>query len=354
MPTVKEIKEHLKNLGITSGLSGKRKVELLVLLAATARTPGAVAAATAWAAAAKKKSASKKTSTKKVAKPVKKKSKKLRPSPSASSSKLTIGTVQTGNDGNTWIVVANKKGTHRWKKQPSLGSRRTKVITVKKSRKVRKKSRSRSVKKLIKSKTSLQKALNRAKAVAGGPPLNPIQFRLTLAMDKRSKCAFCKKRIRGAKPTNPENPCNIVKKSTDKKLISYENSWPQNYVTTGKTDSKGKWQKRATMFAMPKMQRYEYNAFTGDKSWKNYHINCLFKSFGLEIPSPFSEKKAKNTRCSTHVIQSPVDFEDVKVQNSKVPGKIKKRVNRLAVRNHSFREKKCRGKSWNQATRAYD
>ena len=275
MPTIKEIKAQLKILGITSGLSRKRKAELLDILA-TAQ----------------------KRSTRKAS------------------------------------VIKRSRN--------------------KKSRRVRKKSRSRSTKK----KTRSRKSSNKSKTT-GGAPLNPIHYRLSLVTDKRSKCSFCKKRIRGAKPTDPKNPCNIVKNPKNKSLVSYENSWPQNYVTTGETDSNGKWKKGAPMFAMPKMQRYEYNPFSAlhkgydDFSWKNYHINCLFKSFGLEIPAPFSEKKAKRTRCSTHVIQSPVDFEVVS-QNYKVPEKIKTRVKQLAVENHIFREKKCKSKSWNRSTRAYD
>jgi hypothetical protein len=40
-----------------------------------------------------------------------------RPSPSESATKFKIGKIATGNDGNKWIVVANKNGVKRWKKK---------------------------------------------------------------------------------------------------------------------------------------------------------------------------------------------------------------------------------------------
>jgi len=45
-----------------------------------------------------------------------KKLKKDRPSPSESATLFSVGTEKKGNDGNTWIIVVNKKNTKRWKK----------------------------------------------------------------------------------------------------------------------------------------------------------------------------------------------------------------------------------------------
>ena len=46
----------------------------------------------------------------------KKKSSKIRPSPTDSATLYNIGTKKEGNDGNIWIVVKNKNGVKRWKK----------------------------------------------------------------------------------------------------------------------------------------------------------------------------------------------------------------------------------------------
>ena len=45
-----------------------------------------------------------------------KKLKKNRPSPSESATLFSVGTEKKGNDGNTWIIVVNKKNIKRWKK----------------------------------------------------------------------------------------------------------------------------------------------------------------------------------------------------------------------------------------------
>jgi hypothetical protein len=40
--------------------------------------------------------------------------KKVRKGPTASATLFPVGTVRTGNDGNKWMVEANKNGVHRW------------------------------------------------------------------------------------------------------------------------------------------------------------------------------------------------------------------------------------------------
>lgn len=42
--------------------------------------------------------------------------KKNRPSPSESATLFDVGTEKIGNDGNVWIIVANKNGVKRWNK----------------------------------------------------------------------------------------------------------------------------------------------------------------------------------------------------------------------------------------------
>jgi hypothetical protein len=39
-----------------------------------------------------------------------------RKAPLASATLFTIGTIKKGNDGNEWIIVTDKLGTHRWQK----------------------------------------------------------------------------------------------------------------------------------------------------------------------------------------------------------------------------------------------
>ena len=60
-----------------------------------------------------------------------------RPSPTQSSTSYKVGTKKKGNDGNMWIIVKTKSGTHRWSKltpRPSPTQRATshKVGTKKK------------------------------------------------------------------------------------------------------------------------------------------------------------------------------------------------------------------------------
>lgn len=42
--------------------------------------------------------------------------KKIRPSPTESATEFEEGTIQTGNDGNEYIVAVDKNGRHRWAK----------------------------------------------------------------------------------------------------------------------------------------------------------------------------------------------------------------------------------------------
>ena len=41
---------------------------------------------------------------------------KKRKGPQESATKFSVGTKKKGNDGNMWLIVADKNGTHRWKK----------------------------------------------------------------------------------------------------------------------------------------------------------------------------------------------------------------------------------------------
>src|SRR3990172_10710950 len=41
--------------------------------------------------------------------------KRKKQSPSISATNFKIGTVQTGNDGNEWIVTKDKRGVRKWK-----------------------------------------------------------------------------------------------------------------------------------------------------------------------------------------------------------------------------------------------
>lgn len=68
--------------------------------------------------------------------------KKSRQGPDESATKFSIGTVKKGNDGNNWIIIATKNGTHRWKKQDS--NNKTKNNKFKKSRKISNKSSNKS------------------------------------------------------------------------------------------------------------------------------------------------------------------------------------------------------------------
>ena len=42
--------------------------------------------------------------------------KKVRKGPTASATEFSVGTKKKGNDGNYWIVVANKANVHKWQK----------------------------------------------------------------------------------------------------------------------------------------------------------------------------------------------------------------------------------------------
>lgn len=53
---------------------------------------------------------------------------KSRPSPSESSTQFSLGVQKKGNDGNTWIVVSNKNGVHRWKKIDKSDNKSAKVL----------------------------------------------------------------------------------------------------------------------------------------------------------------------------------------------------------------------------------
>lgn len=52
--------------------------------------------------------------------------KKIRPSPTVSATEHEVGTVMTGNDGNEYIVAADKNGKHRWAKHKAAEPRATK------------------------------------------------------------------------------------------------------------------------------------------------------------------------------------------------------------------------------------
>ena len=160
-------------------------------------------------------------------------------------------------------------------------------------RKSRKKTR-KSVKRVAKSKKSVKRKVQKVITKAHSP-----QFRLVMAIDKRGKCGICKKRIEGQK-TAP----------------------------------------------IPKIQKWEYDNFTNENRWKNYHIKCLFDKF-----------KNPRGRCTTHVIQSPIDYKVEEVvkagQSFKVPASVIKMVNKLAAETHTFREKKCGKFGWDPDRRAY-
>jgi len=46
----------------------------------------------------------------------------VRPSPSISATVYPRGHRERGNDGNTWEIIVDSRGTHRWKKVSDMGS----------------------------------------------------------------------------------------------------------------------------------------------------------------------------------------------------------------------------------------
>ena len=60
--------------------------------------------------------------------------KKIRKGPAISATRVQVGTVRTGNDGNKWRVEANKNGIHRWVliKKGARSTRKLKAVKAKK------------------------------------------------------------------------------------------------------------------------------------------------------------------------------------------------------------------------------
>lgn len=82
----------------------------------------------------------------------KSKSKKERPSPTASATLYKVNTKKTGNDGNTWIVTENKNKIKRWKLLRKKNYQKSKSKTKKKMKSKTKtpKKRGRKVSKMVK------------------------------------------------------------------------------------------------------------------------------------------------------------------------------------------------------------
>jgi hypothetical protein len=51
-----------------------------------------------------------------------------RKAPSKSATLFESGTIKKGNDGNKWVIVTNKRGTHRWQKMTGSKNNVTKKI----------------------------------------------------------------------------------------------------------------------------------------------------------------------------------------------------------------------------------
>jgi len=81
-----------------------------------AKKASAKKSATAKKPASAKKPLAKKTVTKPSGKWDKNDPRGKRPSPSVSASQTDVGTEMLGNDGNLYVVRANKNGIHQWKK----------------------------------------------------------------------------------------------------------------------------------------------------------------------------------------------------------------------------------------------
>ena len=56
---------------------------------------------------------------------------KKRKGPSESATKFKEGTKKIGNDGNIWIIIKDKNGTHRWQKETNNKSKTNKKINTK-------------------------------------------------------------------------------------------------------------------------------------------------------------------------------------------------------------------------------